>query len=152
MLSPWAGSPFAMLDGRRSLLERLSAGGDQPAVGLVVVDVDRFRELNATHGRGVGDSVLAGLTDILVTGTRREDTVARLGAATYAVVVTPSDERRVRGLADRLRREVDAYSWWRLSPGLAVTVNDGVAWGPRIARLTTSVVVQRANLAGEQGR
>lgn len=130
-------SPLPPLGDRRSLLQRLAAARGQAAVRLVVVDVDCFRELNARHGHGVGDSVISELRDIFVTGTRREDAVVRLGRASYAVLVAPSDERRVRGLADRLPRDVAAHPWWRLAPGLAVTINADVISDAGVAPFTT---------------
>jgi diguanylate cyclase (GGDEF)-like protein len=72
-------------------------------VGVLVVDLRRFTEVNEAHGRSGGDAVLGLLAARLRGIVRREDTVARLAADRFAVVQTAlQDGRGVARLAQRL--------------------------------------------------
>ena len=89
-----------------ALMEAAVAGGTP--VGIAMLDVDRFKEVNDTHGHAGGDAVLVDVARRLAT-TRREDIVARWGGEEFAVLLTDiADETTLRAAADRLRAAVSA--------------------------------------------
>ncbi len=58
-------------------------------IGLMILDLDRFKSINDTHGHDVGDEVLRAVSACLRELTRYHDVVARLGGEEFAVV-TPT--------------------------------------------------------------
>jgi diguanylate cyclase (GGDEF)-like protein len=77
------------------------------AVGLLLIDLDRFKEVNDTLGHGKGDQLLAGVAHRLARTVRTGDTVARLGGDEFAVVVTQlSDPADLADVADRVMKEL----------------------------------------------
>ncbi|HVA20766.1 MAG TPA: EAL domain-containing protein [Candidatus Micrarchaeia archaeon] len=54
-------------------------------VGMILVDLDRFKTINDTFGHGVGDALLRAVATRLLRVTRPEDTVARLGGDEFAI-------------------------------------------------------------------
>jgi diguanylate cyclase (GGDEF)-like protein len=82
-----------------ALDELLGAGGaDADGVVLVVlVDIDRFSELNNALGYRVGDALLAQVGSRLAAAVADSDCVARLGADQFAVMLLPSLIRRSAG-------------------------------------------------------
>ncbi|HEU5149503.1 MAG TPA: bifunctional diguanylate cyclase/phosphodiesterase [Iamia sp.] len=97
------------LPNRTLLLDRLQTGLDRAQrtgaeVGVVYVDLDRFKLVNDTYGLVAGDGVLAEVADRLRRATRPDDTIARVGADEFVVVCArPGRAATVVALADRLR-------------------------------------------------
>ena len=81
-------------------VEAAAAGGH--ALAVLVLEVARLGALNERFGRAAGDAVLAGVAEELVRASRREDAVARLGGAAFAVLMPRTSEADARRLAGRL--------------------------------------------------
>lgn len=113
---------------RRCFLERLAAevtrarrhGGP---LSVVLVDVDRFKQVNDTHGHGVGDAALAHVARSLVIGTRGSDLACRIGGDEFAVLAPEAALADAAALAERLRQAVGETP----DGAPAVTVTLGVA-------------------------
>lgn len=85
-------------------LERSVRSGSP--MGLVVLDLDWFKEVNDRFGHAAGDRALKTVAMVLEEATRRIDMVARLGGEEFAVVAPDAGEEETYRLAERLRREV----------------------------------------------
>ncbi|MBU4435048.1 MAG: EAL domain-containing protein, partial [Alphaproteobacteria bacterium] len=66
--------------------------------GLIMIDVDHFKDINDTLGHDAGDALLKRLAEMLRHAFRADDTVARLGGDEFAVIL-----RGLHGEADLLR-------------------------------------------------
>jgi diguanylate cyclase (GGDEF)-like protein len=101
------------LANRRRLTERMEAAFADPldaesAVGLLLVDLDRFKELNDTLGHHVGDRMLAMLGPRLQAAVPEADLVARLGGDEFAVLLTGGADRvALAGAAGRIAAAID---------------------------------------------
>jgi diguanylate cyclase (GGDEF)-like protein len=62
-----------------------AARADQ-RLSLLMLDIDRFKEVNDTHGHALGDAVLKHFGAITATALRREDMIGRLGGEEFAVL------------------------------------------------------------------
>ena len=81
-------------------------------VGLMLLDLDRFKNVNDTLGHPAGDELLRQVSVRLLNCARRTDTVARLGGDEFAVIVTNCrDSDAVTNLADRMVREIARPFW-----------------------------------------
>jgi len=105
--------PLTGLPNRRALTDRLRHAvalsrrrGLQ--VGLVHLNIDRFKAVNETLGHEAGDLLLSQVADRLRWSTRVEDTAVRLGADEFLVVAEDvEDLDGLRALADRLLAVLD---------------------------------------------
>lgn len=79
-------------------LERCRRYGEQ--AGLLVIDIDGFKEINDTLGHLAGDDVLRALADVLATRLRASDCAARLGGDEFAALMINVSEAEVRRIAD----------------------------------------------------
>jgi diguanylate cyclase (GGDEF)-like protein/putative nucleotidyltransferase with HDIG domain len=106
-------------------LERSVRSGSP--MGLVVLDLDWFKEVNDRFGHAAGDRALKMVARVLEEQTRRIDMVARLGGEEFAVVAPDAGEEETYRLAERLRREVkSAFSEY----ARPLTTSCGVATFP----------------------
>lgn len=96
------------LPNRTLLVDRLGraiahARRNDRAVGLLFVDLDRFKEVNDGFGHAAGDSLLVTVGERLARAVRDEDTVARLSGDEFVVLLPHlTDERDVVPVADRV--------------------------------------------------
>ena len=91
---------------------------------LLVVDLNRFKEINDTLGHHIGDLVLQQVAARLTKLLRTSDMIARLGGDEFAILLSPVLDRfAVTNLSERLKRALDAPL---LCKGLTLDVNASV--------------------------
>ncbi len=91
---------------------------------LLVVDLNRFKEINDTLGHHIGDLVLQQIAARLTKLLRTSDMIARLGGDEFAILLSPVLDRfAVTNLSERLKRALDAPL---LCKGLTLDVNASV--------------------------
>jgi diguanylate cyclase (GGDEF)-like protein len=74
-------------------------------VGVVLVDIDHFKQINDRHGHPGGDEALRAVAGLLSSRVRAGDLVARLGGDELAVLMPGADLDRAVVLAEELRSE-----------------------------------------------
>ncbi len=82
--------PLTGLENRRALQERLDALNSRQSasqVGLIIVDLDRFKTINDVHGHLAGDRLLRLATERLVEESMEGQTVYRLGGDEFAILI-----------------------------------------------------------------
>ena len=94
------------LPNRSLLFDRLGqalqrAEREGSSVGLLLMDLDLFKEINDTLGHAYGDELLAIIGERLTTMTRGADTVARLGGDEFAMVISGATEGELADVAER---------------------------------------------------
>lgn len=104
---------------------------DKP-IGLMILDLDHFKEVNDTHGHDVGDEVLRAVASCLRDMTRYHDVVARLGGEEFAVVAPNMDEDMLMKLAERIRKAIASMAVMSGNVRLKITTSVGLAvWDKR---------------------
>ncbi|MEA2420639.1 MAG: hypothetical protein QOE60_2845, partial [Thermoleophilaceae bacterium] len=125
---------------------------------LLVLDLDRFKELNDTLGHGVGDRVLVHAARAMEERLRTSDFLGRLGGDEFAVLLPRASEQEAeevaRALAERLREEVlpTARGVSQVSASIGVVPLSGAA-GASVDRALQSAddAMYGAKAAGRDG-
>ncbi len=130
--------PLTDLPNRVLLQDRLArvlanAQRDQHSAAILMLDLDRFKNINESLGHNVGDSVLQAVADRLRSCVREADTVARLGGDEYLVVMGDMDN--AQDAAQVAQKILSAFNspvtvdgkelGVTLSIGISVFPNDG---------------------------
>ncbi len=94
---------------REALSRDISAARRHPdPLSLILLDIDRFKQINDDYGHGQGDQVLMRLGQLLSSLVRAEETVGRLGGEEFGVIVRSTTFGDARLLAERMRAAVEA--------------------------------------------
>lgn len=81
---------------------------DNSTCALMIMDLDRFKEINDTLGHHFGDAVLQQVGLRLTNALREEDTIARLGGDEFAILLPNSDAAHARLVAEKIIQELEA--------------------------------------------
>lgn len=115
---------------RRAMLEYLERemiaqdrGGR--SLGMLLIDVDRFRELNDTHGHLVGDDVLKALVTRILGQMRGNDFLARYGGEEFVCLMHAQDSVQLLQAAERIRSNIAGAPIVNRGEPISVTVSVG---------------------------
>lgn len=104
---------------------------DQP-VGLIMLEIDHFKQYNDTYGHQSGDETLRSVAGLLRRGSRPSDIVARYGGDEFMVVLPGAGKAAAQETAERLRRAVESYPLILADEVITtVTLSVGVAAFPQ---------------------
>jgi diguanylate cyclase (GGDEF)-like protein len=103
------------LANRRALEEILAAEISRAQrfeheLAVVLLDLDRFKEINDSFGHAAGDVMLRAVSRLLTSLARQGDTVARWGGEEFVVALPETDLPGAQRFAERLRRSIEAHS------------------------------------------
>ena len=101
--------------------------GTPRALGLVMIDVDRFKVFNDTHGHVAGDEVLRQVGAVLRRMTRTCDLCARYGGEEFALILPQTTPAHLRVVANRVREAIAAETVVFQGKELSVTASFGGA-------------------------
>jgi diguanylate cyclase (GGDEF)-like protein len=109
----------------KSYLEEMPTAGK--SVGLLLLDLDHFKEINDEHGHPCGDLVLKDVALRLLTISRQSDIVARIGGEEFAVIVPYVSREQIDIIAERYREHVAQMRVVVGNAELRPTISIGIA-------------------------
>ncbi|MFC4255942.1 diguanylate cyclase [Altererythrobacter xixiisoli] len=97
-------------------------------LSIAILDIDRFKQVNDTHGHPAGDEVIRTISAMALTMMRKQDLVGRLGGEEFIIAMPDCDSRSAVLACERVREAVAALPIV-LSHGatLKVTLSTGIA-------------------------
>jgi diguanylate cyclase (GGDEF)-like protein len=124
--------PLTGIGNRRGFSEevgRMIARGARSGTrtALLLVDLDRFKEINDRWGHPVGDSLLRALGETMAGAVRSGDVIGRLGGDEFAVALADARVDQAMILAERIRSAVAATRIDEKRGDIRCTVSIGVA-------------------------
>jgi two-component system, cell cycle response regulator len=129
---------LSMTDGLTSLRNRRAFDEQLPAtfeharryerpLSLAVIDIDHFKAINDRFGHDTGDAILRSVAQLIATGTRQSDYVARVGGEEFAVLLPETALFDGLQFAEKLRSSVAACTIRVGEVEHHVTISIGIA-------------------------
>jgi diguanylate cyclase (GGDEF)-like protein len=130
--------PLTELPNRRAMLDWLRTETERDSsTGLLLVDLDGFKDVNTAHGYPAGDAVLRETAARLTGAAAEDDVVARLGGDEFAVLAPRATADSMGALSDRVLASLRGIGYcgvcltasvgWVIHPDDAATVDELIA-------------------------
>jgi diguanylate cyclase (GGDEF)-like protein len=118
---------------RRALINRVSELAQQSEVtgepvGMILGDLDQFKEINDSRGHAAGDAALTDVAYLLRKRLRAFDLAYRIGGEEFLILVPGADTAECARIAEDLRRAVATDT---LGEGSSLTISFGVSASAR---------------------
>ena len=110
--------------------EMARAERDGTSVSLMVLDVDRFKQINDTYGHEAGDEVLRHIGQLILQSARQADVACRLGGEEFCVLYPGMALAHARERAEQLLRRLQGHVVPTPEAPLCVTASIGLAEYP----------------------
>jgi diguanylate cyclase (GGDEF)-like protein len=152
--------PLTGLNNRRAFYDKTSALWAQAirhghATSVMLLDIDRFKQINDVYGHAHGDEVLKVLAGALRHSIRQGDALARWGGEEFIVLLPETSQQEAVALAERLRAEIAAMRIPHEAGATAVTASFGIAQKEE-RHITLDALIAAADeclyLSKQQGR
>jgi two-component system cell cycle response regulator len=108
----------------REYARRRREGGN---LGIILIDLDHFKNVNDTYGHLAGDAVLKEAARRMTASVRPYDTVGRYGGEEFLVVAPSCDSSGAVKLAERIRESIQALPMPSVAGPVSITASCGVA-------------------------
>lgn len=116
------------------------------SLGLAMIDIDHFKNINDTLGHGQGDKVLKKVADVIIDCTRGGDIPVRFGGEEFAVFLVSVSEKELDMLSERIRMAVEKIKF--SEPGLnALTITVSIGTALRVQKEELDPFLERADMA-----
>jgi len=116
----------ALVQALQRRIERIRDDRRHPHLGVIFIDLNRFKEINDSHGHEVGDRVLEEIAARLRQAVRAEDLVARYAGDEFVILVDKVGDREA---LENVRRHVDSVLQQPLEIDALPLLNAGGATG-----------------------
>jgi len=112
---------------------------------LLMIDLDRFKAINDTHGHDVGDEVLCKVAGALKGVVRKSDMVARIGGDEFVVVCRGTSIESVQPVVDHIKWVLDTLSIEK--DGIEIPIRGSVGSCKIDATRTPEQILKQADVA-----
>lgn len=115
-------------------------------LGLVMIDIDHFKQFNDTYGHQAGDEVLKRVAAVLRKAVRTHDLPVRYGGEEFSLVLPETDVTGAMSVAERVRHSIESEHLEYGGKIIKLTASFGVAVYPDAA-LTEETLISAADKA-----
>ncbi|MDP6634112.1 MAG: diguanylate cyclase [Phycisphaerae bacterium] len=142
---------------RRAILDALDcevarAERHSTSIGVILADLDRFKQVNDSHGHAAGDAVLAEVAGRMSNALRDYDTIGRYGGEEFLIVLPDPICAEAATVAERIRTAVESKPISYEEQALSVSVSCGVAVSDREQNLDADELIRAADVAMYQAK
>ncbi|MFA5542562.1 MAG: sensor domain-containing diguanylate cyclase [Bacilli bacterium] len=120
--------PLTNLNNRQAVNDKLKEEitkfkEDNKNFCLIMLDIDHFKTINDNYGHNFGDQVIVEVSKIMKSQVRDIDMVARYGGEEFMIILTNTDIKTARVVANRIREKIAHNDF----AGKTITISGGVS-------------------------
>ena len=131
-----------------SLLQQ-SIGKPKSSIAVLSIEIDRFKTINDSLGKQVGDRLLILVSQRIQHGIRSQDKLARVGIAEFSLVLSCLKDRAYAiAIANRIQQ--DLAQPFNLKGQLVISTSIGIAYN--YSKIQAEELLRNSNLAAERAR
>ena len=123
----------------------------QQPLSISMVDIDRFKLINDTHGHAAGDVVLKSFSDTMLKGIREIDVFARLGGDEFVLLLPGASPEHAYEVIERVRLTLNSHRIELADTSVSITLSAGIACMGGEGD-TLEMIMQRADQALYQSK
>ena len=116
-------------------------------IGLIIADIDHFKQINDTYGHTDGDAALVQVAKRLADNLRKYDTVGRYGGEEFLIVVPKPTETTAETVAERLRLGIAEKPFQIDGKLVPITMSFGAVVARCHQELNADLLIQNADEA-----
>ncbi|EOD01662.1 diguanylate cyclase [Caldisalinibacter kiritimatiensis] len=120
------------------------ANSEKASFALIMIDIDKFKNVNDTFGHQKGDEILSSIGNILLNNVRETDLVARYGGEEFAILLPDTGKEGANKVAEKIRKKVEQANL--INDNYPLTISLGVSVFPDHSRFKDELV-ERADQA-----
>jgi diguanylate cyclase (GGDEF)-like protein len=144
--------PLTELLNRRGMMERLAlelqrAQREATQVGILWLDIDKFKDINDQFGHALGDQALKTVASLIVKLLRPYDAVSRWGGDEFLVLLPNVNQAYLDNLGERLRAEIAECQTLISDSGTAVSLSVSIGGHLHQAADSLDVMLDRGDKA-----
>lgn len=151
--------PLSGLLNRRGMRENLQQEFDRSQrynnqLTVMMCDIDHFKVVNDQYGHDKGDEIIKSLANILKSGLRKQDSLARWGGEEYLFLLPETSGEQAIQLAEKLRRKIEDTQYKQDDKIFKITISIGLHQVVSTDTINQAISKADTNLykAKEQGR
>ncbi|MGM0575251.1 MAG: diguanylate cyclase [Myxococcota bacterium] len=119
-------------------------------LSYVMIDIDRFKQINDRYGHASGDRVLKGLAHLMQRRLRASDSIGRYGGEEFGVILPDTDAQRARKVIEEIAARFSRIRHTAQGESFTVTFSAGVADYPTFEGVQS--LTHAADLAMYEGK
>jgi len=93
----------------------------------VMMDIDKFKDLNDTHGHSVGDEILIMVSKTILEALEENDVFGRIGGEEFALVFVSKEEKEAEEKVNLIRKKIEQLSYSHKQKTITCTISNGIA-------------------------
>ncbi|TWI54826.1 diguanylate cyclase (GGDEF)-like protein [Pseudomonas duriflava] len=106
-------------------VEQAAARRDQEQIGILFIDLDRFKSINDRYGHATGDEVLVETAGRIASSLRPHDVLMRFGGEEFVVIARVKTASQLKSVAERIRVAVASEPYPTTQGAITVTTSVG---------------------------
>lgn len=131
---------------RATHLFNIAVRGEE-AFSIIIVDIDRFKDVNDTYGHATGDQILANFGKLLRTTLRKSDLGCRYGGEEFALFLPKTNTRQAQEFSERIHQLVKEDEAEYNGTLIKLTLSVGIVSFPKERAISAEGLVNMADQA-----